>query len=60
MKHEYGIKQSDARYIFRDFRHSNQTSEGSMCSNVLFIFVFDFCSCLALSKTEEKILKNIN
>jgi hypothetical protein len=41
---------------FRDFRHSNQTSEVSKCSKVLFIF-FDFYSCRVLSKTEENTEK---
>jgi hypothetical protein len=42
--------------FFRDFRHSNQTSKVSKCSNVLFIF-FDFSSCRVLSKTEENTEK---
>jgi hypothetical protein len=44
--------------FFHDFRHSNQTSEVSNCSNVLFIF-FDFCAYRVLSKTEENTEKKI-
>jgi hypothetical protein len=38
--------------FFREFRQSNQTSEVSKCSDVLFIF-YDFSSCRVISKTEE-------
>jgi hypothetical protein len=38
--------------FFRDFRHSNQTSEVSKGSNVLFIFIY-FFTCRVLSKTEK-------
>jgi hypothetical protein len=43
-------------HFFRDSRHSNQFSEVSKSSNILFIFL-DFCSCRVLSKTEENTEK---